>query len=253
MAVILRPGEILEVGERKYDETRRFELVLQTDGNLVLYAHFINSQPRRQALWDSKTYRLGSDVQVIMAEKGYLAVVHKSTNSLVWYRPRMVIGTTSRPWGIPGSTLHLQSDGNLVIYKPPAASGNDAMFNTGALPPQSLAVAAIPGALTLDISIGGRLESQFDKLLENKTGEWIGVTDGLVYRALEPSGQIGLSTGGSLIISADTYEFEPDGPGPGNSADAIPNKAFGPDHTAIQVTGSGARGYGLTGYALESE
>ena len=39
MAIVLRGGESLDVDDVRYDETGRFQLILQTDGNLVLYAH----------------------------------------------------------------------------------------------------------------------------------------------------------------------------------------------------------------------
>jgi beta-glucanase (GH16 family) len=75
----------------------RFELIMQTDGNLVLY---MGSQP----LWASGT--VGSGYEMSMQTDGNF-VVYNAGHAPLW-----AAGT----YGNPGATLDVQDDGNLVVY-----------------------------------------------------------------------------------------------------------------------------------------
>jgi len=76
----------------------RFNLVLQTDGNLVLYYE------GHGALWSTSTN--GAGHTLAMQTDGNL-VLYNAASQAVW---------NSKTYGHPGATLSVQNDGNLVVY-----------------------------------------------------------------------------------------------------------------------------------------
>ena len=82
----------------------RFVLVMQGDGNLVLYTSDL------EALWHSGTHGY-SGAWAAMQDDGNL-VVYTSSGSALW---------ASHTQGHPGAVLWVQDDGNLVIYDGPTA------------------------------------------------------------------------------------------------------------------------------------
>ena len=96
----LNPGDTLRPGERLTSDNQQYTLVLEQNGNLVLYAG-------RRALWASNTQ--GQRVQTcIMQSDGNLVLLLRNG------QPVWSTNTTDKP----GSFLVLQNDGNLVIYQP---------------------------------------------------------------------------------------------------------------------------------------
>ena len=98
----LNPGERLGAGHSLGSCDGRFELAMQTDGNLVVYQR----SPFR-ALWSSRTNGRGGEVAVMQAD-GNL-VVYTAGGRPLW---------SSRTSGHSGSALAMQNDGNLVVYAP---------------------------------------------------------------------------------------------------------------------------------------
>lgn len=98
-ADILHPGETLQMGEEMKAPAKGYHLVMQTDGNLVLYGG------SNKVLWTPYTQGHGADY-LIMQTDGNL-VVYNAAGEL-WNA-----GTQ----GHPGAELHVQDDGNLVIYQ----------------------------------------------------------------------------------------------------------------------------------------
>lgn len=97
----LYPGDMLKVGDQLMSRNHRYRLVLQRDGNLVLYTD------RRHPLWASNTQ--GERVEkCVMQRDGNLVLYHHNG------RPVWATNTADKP----GAYLHLQNDGNLVIYEP---------------------------------------------------------------------------------------------------------------------------------------
>ncbi len=95
---ILASTQILYQGESLESPNGRFKLVLQADGNLVLY-------DKDKALWSSGTN--GKDAKkLVMQNDGNLVLY--GPNGPVW---------ASNTSGNRGAYLVLQDDGNLVIYK----------------------------------------------------------------------------------------------------------------------------------------
>ena len=95
-------GQQLNVNQSINSSDNRFTLVMQDDGNVVLYRKQDN-----HPLWASGTN--GQDVKrAVMQDDGNFVLYH--TNG----RPSWATGTQ----GKNGSFLVLQNDGNLVIYWP---------------------------------------------------------------------------------------------------------------------------------------
>lgn len=97
----LNPDERLLPDEMLVSGDGRFELVMQGDGNLVLYRHGAH------ALWATGT----SGNQVAFA-------VMQGDGNFVLYAPDGTPVWASHTAGNPGAWLQIQDDGNLVIYAP---------------------------------------------------------------------------------------------------------------------------------------
>lgn len=100
---IFLPGQLLETPDR------RFRLVLQTDGNLVLYS------PNR-ATWASWTQN--RDAAFLTMQGDGNLVLYSSSGRPIWH---------TRSNGKRGAFLTLQQDGNLVLY---SRKGNP-LWHTG--------------------------------------------------------------------------------------------------------------------------
>lgn len=96
----LQPGQQITQGELIRSNDGRFILVMQTDGNLVLYYYNV-------ALWSSSTAGNSSINRAIMQTDGNFVLY--DTNNV----PHWSSGTA----GYPGSYVIMQDDGNLVIYQ----------------------------------------------------------------------------------------------------------------------------------------
>lgn len=94
----LLPGQDLKIGEMILSDDDRFMLILQGDGNLVLYSP-------TKPLWASQT-----------VDKGGARLINQGDGNLVLYRSDMVPVWNSRTSGKGASILINQIDGNLVLY-----------------------------------------------------------------------------------------------------------------------------------------
>lgn len=97
----LNPGETLSRGENLTSANGRYKLLIQKDGNLVLYG------PRNQPLWSSNTQ--GRPVEKCVMQRDGNLVLYLRDGQPVW---------ASNTEGNLGSFLLLQNDGNLVVYRP---------------------------------------------------------------------------------------------------------------------------------------
>jgi len=108
---VLSPGQTLGEGQGLTSCDGRFQLVMQTDGNLVLYQAGVG------AIWHSVTFNTDGDRAVMQTD-----------GNLVVYGPSGALFHTGT-WGNPGAFLAVQDDGNLVVYSaggaPLWASGTD--------------------------------------------------------------------------------------------------------------------------------
>jgi hypothetical protein len=99
-STLLSPGHTLQVGQTIQSPNGRAQLVLQTDGNLVLY-----DGTGHKALWSSGTNGKPSHHAIMQTDGNF--VVYDAQN-----RPLWASGTN----GKPGAYLAIQDDGNLVVY-----------------------------------------------------------------------------------------------------------------------------------------
>ena len=109
MADRLNPNDRLNHGDSITSANGQYRLVMQGDGNFVLYR---TSDGR--ALWAANT--MGSGKFAIMQSDGNL-VVYNLANQALW---------ASGTHGRPGCFLVMQNDGNAVVYQP-----NVAVWATG--------------------------------------------------------------------------------------------------------------------------
>lgn len=94
---MLRTGQSLRAGKFIKSCDGNFNLVFQTDGNLVLYQS-------GRALWSSGTHGSGA-TRVVFQEDGNLVIYGKT--GPVW---------SSNTFGNIGARLVVQNDGNVVVY-----------------------------------------------------------------------------------------------------------------------------------------
>ena len=96
----LQANQRLNVNDQLMPPNGRTRLIMQADGNLVLYRNDTGS-----ALWASNTY--GKPVNV---------AIMQSDGNFVCYAPGPIAYWASGTWGQPGAYVDLQDDGNLVVY-----------------------------------------------------------------------------------------------------------------------------------------
>jgi hypothetical protein len=95
----LREGEHLGVNEWRRSANQHYTLILQGDGNLVLY------RDMKDAMWASNT--AGKPVTTAVMQGDGKLVLYDNTGRAPW---------ASNTSGNPGSHLEVQDDGNAVIY-----------------------------------------------------------------------------------------------------------------------------------------
>lgn len=126
----LQPGEELTSNQSLYSANDEFQLIMQADGNLVLYDR------AGKALWNAGTEGEGGN-RVIMQGDGNL-VMYTPAGQALWYT-----GTSGRS----GAYLMVQDDANVVLYL-----GSTALWNTATegetlrkLPAPVATADAVPG------------------------------------------------------------------------------------------------------------
>ncbi len=97
----LQQGESLRPGQKLVSQNKQFELVMQEDGNLVLYKVW---EGTREAVWDSKTRGHPGSYCILQQDDGHFVIYNKKER-VIW---------ANREFG--GRRLVVQNDGNVVIY-----------------------------------------------------------------------------------------------------------------------------------------
>jgi serralysin len=98
---ILASGQSLQPGQSLQSPNQMYTLIMQTDGNVVLYNQ--HSQP----LWATNTGGLITPREFIMQTDGNL-VLYDTDNCAKW---------SSQTFGNPEAFCDIQDDGNLVVYQ----------------------------------------------------------------------------------------------------------------------------------------
>ena len=116
----------LQAGQYLLSQNGAYQLAMQTDGNLVVYAGV-------RPLWDSQTSNNPGAYAVLQATDGNL-VVYSPTGKALWsaYVPNS-----------PSDELQMQNDGNLVVY---SASGAAQWATMSAVQPRGATLGYNPGA-----------------------------------------------------------------------------------------------------------
>ncbi len=112
------PTGLLTQGQCLISPNGQYELVMQADGNLVLYY-----QSQSDPIWNSNT--AGNPGAFLRLQgNGYLGVINSANTTTLFYAPNSQ--------GTPNPDLVLQDDGNLVLYGSPGdGTGPHAVWSTG--------------------------------------------------------------------------------------------------------------------------
>jgi len=102
---LLNPGEVLQEGEKLVSGNGLYQLVMQNDGNLVLYKVYQGYDPI--VFWASNTVNKGTAPR---------RLVYQGDNNLVIYDANNGVLFTANTFGQAPGTFILQDDGNAVIY-----------------------------------------------------------------------------------------------------------------------------------------
>ena len=98
----LKAGESLTVDQSINSQNNKYFLVMQGDGNLVLYQRVI------VPVWSTGTSNTGAKVAVMQADENF--VVYDGNGIARW-------NSGTGGFHDPGCALVVQNDGNLVIYE----------------------------------------------------------------------------------------------------------------------------------------
>ncbi|MBA2226265.1 hypothetical protein [Thermogemmata fonticola] len=97
----LQQGESLQPGQKLVSQNGQFELVMQNDGNLVLYKVW---EGAREAVWDSGSCGHPGSYCILQQDDGHFVIYNKAGKD-IWAN-----------WRFGGRKLVVQNDGNVVIY-----------------------------------------------------------------------------------------------------------------------------------------
>jgi hypothetical protein len=101
-STLLKSGQTLIPGNSLLSPSGQYELIFQTDSNLVLYNGTVTTAPN--AVWSTST-----------VGKGGTSVIMQSDGNLVMYAGSNAVWATNTA-GNPGAYLAVQDDGILAVY-----------------------------------------------------------------------------------------------------------------------------------------
>jgi hypothetical protein len=139
IANTLVPGRELSPGETILSNNRQYTLILQHDGNLVLY------RSGGGPLW--ATWTQGKPVTKAVMQTDGNFVLYDNLNRAVW---------ASWTHGKPGSYLIVQDDGNVVIYSP-TATWNSGTSQTSAPPSSTTPPTTQPQPTIINVCSGSTI------------------------------------------------------------------------------------------------
>ena len=220
MAQIIRQGERLMNMVPRWDETHRFELILQPDGNLVVYAYILsNSEIERIAIGATHSDGAGPDVELDFTPSGALRLTNIISREVRWVSHPESIGGVEYP-PAPNSSLHIQADGNCVVY---SNWPNGVQWASGELDLSRLNNTCVSGSLA--IKVLGKIDGG-EKEFKNGRATPITVNDG--------SQNVVLFPGQSVRATASGYLGIPVNVGPvGGAGDAVTALKPGPHTVTI--------------------
>lgn len=116
MTNILNTGQELTAGQELRSNDGRFNLIMQNNGDLVLYHGTV-------VVWDTKTSNLPASARPSVARM-------QDDGNFVLYNPSNIPIWATGTQGNPGAQLILQDDRNLVLYKAGQPSVASALWST---------------------------------------------------------------------------------------------------------------------------
>jgi hypothetical protein len=134
-------GQSLQPGQSLRSDNQWFTLIMQSDGNVVLY----NSESK--PLWWTNTVGTAAR-EFIMQTDGNLVLYGGGGNT----REPHHAYWASKTQGNPGAFLNVQNDGNLVVYRAGSATetAGNALWDAGVPPPLNLKT-VVEGGATLNV------------------------------------------------------------------------------------------------------
>jgi hypothetical protein len=117
----LAPGDVLRVDQNLKSPNGQYELLLQQDGNLVLYQLFVSS---KQPIWASGTVGSGANLLTMQAD-GNL-VLYAASLGPIWQGQPVWATDTSGAVGDAKGIAELRDDGHLIVH-----TGSVAHWATG--------------------------------------------------------------------------------------------------------------------------
>ncbi|PXW25155.1 UNVERIFIED_CONTAM: D-mannose binding lectin [Williamsia faeni] len=107
----LGPGDVLRVDQNLKSPNGQYELLLQEDSNIVLYQLFASN---KKATWASNTGGSGGNL-LVMQSDGNL-VLYKASLGPIWQGEQVWATDTAGAVDDAGGTAELRDDGHLVVH-----------------------------------------------------------------------------------------------------------------------------------------
>lgn len=234
---VLGIGDRLPTNVAAWDETGRFQLILQSDGNLVVYASVLEgTNLKRRPVFATGTDPLGLCQYVELRLPANIVFKKSNGSEHVWYNYGHLVHGTN--W--PDAELHMQADGNLVLY---ADHGSNPIWNCHPLDQAAQRNVLPPGTLTIDIG-DSRITPTGEKVITNNTDGNIAVRDDEKIIVLKPNDSATASNPSSLGIPYSLSITSILADSTGSSASAGGSRIYGPSERNVSIV-KGVGGYGL--------
>lgn len=178
----LASGKALTLGQYLLSPNEEYKLVMQIDGNLVLYRTSDNF-----AMWASNTYGIGANLCEMQAEDGNL-VIYNAGGQPLW---------ASATDGNAGAVLILQDDGKVVIYKSGKPIWSTADLHSGRTLQSGRILRSGNGQYKLEMQTDGNLA------LRNASSQIIWATN--TYG--NPGSRVEMQVDGNLVIRTPSNQI----------------------------------------------
>ena len=118
---VLQTDEVLKSGDFLTSENRKYVLLLQDDGNLVLYKCFNSNCPNssgKRDIWASNTYGKGIPPYSLVIQRDNVLVIYDTNKHPIWWNTLTIVDRNERvtfQWTSNAYAV-LLDDGNFVVY-----------------------------------------------------------------------------------------------------------------------------------------
>ena len=118
---VLQTDEVLKSGDFLMSKNRKYVLLLQEDGNLVLYKCFNANCPNssgKRDIWASNTYGKGNPPYSLVIQRDNVLVIYDTNKHPIWWNSLTILDRNERvtfQWTSNAYAV-LLDDGNFVVY-----------------------------------------------------------------------------------------------------------------------------------------